>query len=364
MSTRQLQNLTIGALSILLPAAVAISVTTAGSGGDSAAQIDVALRQQMLVQDLTRNLSDLGAAATRDEVAAARSELGRTIVSFDQGLTALLYGGSAQGDAGVAREIRPVKGGRARKDVESAAQLWIDTGMPLSDLAAGEFSVFSAAGRQATAGLEDNHLALMQTMGDAAEHVRQAAAATADLGRYARWAAGLFAAALLVAVWARRRRTEAPAAASAAGAAADHETGEPVAARVDAEAPPRRRPFAEQVAPRPYASPVDFDDVNAAVDQMSVDMNTIAGSTDKMRSAIDSVGFALQGMLFSLREMAQDTAEGYKIVRGANNAASFTADAAEELAAPAREMSRVVARVTQLALRTKQVAAQIEGPTA
>ena len=79
-----------------------------------------------------------------------------------------------------------------------------------------------------------------------------------------------------------------------------------------------------------------------------------------MRLAIDSVGHALQGMLYSLNEMAQDSAEGHKIVRGANNAASFTAEAARELVDSAREMSRVVGRVTQLALRTRQVAGQID----
>ena len=86
--------------------------------------------------------------------------------------------------------------------------------------------------------------------------------------------------------------------------------------------------------------------------------------SDKMRSAIDSVGQALQGMLDSLSEMAQDTAEGGKIVRGANNAASFTSEAASELVAAAREMSQVVRRVTQLALRTKQIAAQIDDEAA
>ena len=40
--------------------------------------------------------------------------------------------------------------------------------------------------------------------------------------------------------------------------------------------------------------------------------------------------------------------------------ASFTAQAAEDLVASAREMSRVVSRVTELALKTRQVAAQID----
>ena len=131
-----------------------------------------------------------------------------------------------------------------------------------------------------------------------------------------------------------------------------------------AESPLAPRPFARPVAPvappAVYTSPVDFDSVNASVDQMSVDMNTIAGSTDKMRVAIDSIGHALQGMLYSLNEMAQDTAEGHKIVRNANNAASFTAATAADLAESARGMADVVSRVTQLARKTKDVAAQID----
>ncbi len=50
----------------------------------------------------------------------------------------------------------------------------------------------------------------------------------------------------------------------------------------------------------PYKSPVDFDNVNASVDQMSVDMNTIASSTDKMRQAVFAEN--VNGKRPSLRE--------------------------------------------------------------
>ena len=47
---------------------------------------------------------------------------------------------------------------------------------------------------------------------------------------------------------------------------------------------------------------------------------------ERMQHAVDSVASALQGMLFSLNELAQDTHEGCRITRTANNAAVFTAD--------------------------------------
>ncbi|MDX2473804.1 MAG: hypothetical protein QNL91_08825 [Candidatus Krumholzibacteria bacterium] len=363
MSTRQLLNMTMGAIAMLLLAAIGVVFSTTGSNGDQNAPIELAVRQQILVQDLTRQAVALSDAEDREAVTEARENLSRTIMQFDRNLSALLHGGTAVDANGQTVVIDRTGNDLARIALQDGAHLWLETGLPLADLAAGEFSVFSAAGQKATKGLQNNSVELMQHMGTAASSLRMGIHARSTAAGIARWSAlGLVG--VLVGLFILRRKvltaeSHAPVSLTPRAAAPAYDetpahTSQPLTQR------PAGLPSA---APElgSFASPVNFDAVNASVDQMSVDMNTIAGSTEKMRLAIDSVGNALQGMLYSLNEMSQDTAEGHKIVRNANNAASFTADTAGDLAASAREMSAVVARVTQLAQSTKQVAAQIDG---
>jgi len=364
MSTRHLLNMTMGSFAMLLLAAIGIVFSTTGNQNDQNTQIDLAVRQQVLVQDLTRQAAALSDAEDRDAVVLARKNLGLTIVQFDRNLTALLHGGPAVDANGQTVVINRTRNDMARIALEDGAHLWLETGMPLADLSAGEFSIFSAAGQKAVKNLQNNNVELMQHMGTAANSLRMGIHARGTVAGIARWAAAGLAAVLIGLGVFRRKLLAAEPAAPAPGqypvsAAA------PVYAESPVQVPPplTHRPAGLPSAPpdqASFVSPVNFDSVNASVDQMSVDMNTIAGSTEKMRLAIDSVGNALQGMLYSLNEMAQDTAEGHKIVRNANNAASFTADTAGDLAASAREMAEVVSRVTQLAQKTKQVASQID----
>ncbi len=363
MSTRQLLNMTMGAIAMLLLAAIGVVFSTTGSNGDQNAPIELAVRQQILVQDLTRQAVALSDAEDREAVTEARENLSRTIMQFDRNLSALLHGGTAVDANGQTVVIDRTGNDLARIALQDGAHLWLETGLPLADLAAGEFSVFSAAGQKATKGLQNNSVELMQHMGTAASSLRMGIHARSTAAGIARWSAlGLVG--VLVGLFTLRRKVL--AAESHAPVSRTPRAAAPAYDDIPAHTP---QPLTQRPAGLPsaapelgsFASPVNFDSVNASVDQMSVDMNTIAGSTEKMRLAIDSVGNALQGMLYSLNEMSQDTAEGHKIVRNANNAASFTADTAGDLAASAREMSAVVARVTQLAQTTKQVAAQIDG---
>ncbi len=361
MSTRQLLNLTMGAFAMLLLAAIGIVFSTTGSQDDQNTRIDLAMRQQVLVQDLTRQAAALTDAEDRASVAAARESLAQTILQFDRNLTALLHGGQAVDANGRTIVVERTRNELARLALEDGAHLWVETGMPLADLAAGEYSVFSAAGQKALKGLQANNVELMQHMGTAANSLRMGLHARATVARIAQWAAAALGLVLVTLGFFRRKVLGAETAAGTPTArplpAAAHVAAAPATAE-----PAGRTPGLPGAAPAlgSFTSPVDFNSVSASVDQMSVDMNTIAGSTEKMRLAIDSVGHALQGMLYSLNEMAQDTAEGHKIVRSANNAASFTAATAADLAASAREMSAVVARVTQLAQNTRQTAAQID----
>lgn len=372
MSTRLLMNIALGTVTLLLLGSVGIVVTSLGDRDLEKNQVDVALRQQMLIQDLNQGVADLSAADNLLGVNQARSRLGDTIVHIDQNLAALVKGGEVVNASGALIHVSPVKNKNARKALEECAQTWIQTGVPLADLAAGEFSIFSAAGQEAVADLSANSPSLANQMGIAAAALQMQTTTQSTQAKYARVAVMAFGLVFGALAFARFRpasksvsenpASEAPigrAPAPAMNPVSQSETEPSADGPSPLSAPVQSLDWARHSG-NAYTSPVDFDTVNASVDQLSVDMNTIAGSTDKMRLAIDSVGHAMQGMLFSLNEMAQDTAEGYKIVRGANNAASYTASTAKDLADSAREMSRVVARVTQLASKTQQVATQID----
>ena len=378
MSTRQLLNLALGAVALLLIASGTLVWNQGQSSASAEQQIDLAQKQQVIIQDLGRQVASLQQAELREEVAAARRQVGRAVLAFDRNLAVMAQGGMLTGEDGSETAIVKVKGGKARQTIEDALQTWRLTGAPLADLSAGEYSVYSAAGQDAVQGLEDNTIVLMEQMGAIANALSAGVVARQALAGLARWATGIFVLLLVVLAWLRAKVSRFEQNEIAEPVAPEQDSRDQAAQIADAlttpglqrDARPRsltppaaatRKPGRQQATPgSAYTPAVDFESINATVDRMTVDMDTIASSTDKMRSAIDSVGHALQGMLSSLNEMAQDSDEGHKIVRGANNAASFTAEAASDLVATAREMSGVVGRVTQLAMKTRQVAGQID----
>lgn len=359
MPMRRKLNLSLAGIGVLVLATAGYLGLAQRQDGAEVAQLEATARQQVLVGSLVTWADSLAAGTSREQVVAARTALGRSIAEFDQGLGALLAGGQVTLDGGRTRRVTRVSDATARHALELASHVWLETGMPLGDLAAGQYSAYSAAGQQALAGLAHNHSELTLHLQAAADGIRLAARQRAQAAGYAAWAGGVLGLAwlalLAVRLWPARRHVAAKA------GAAEARPLTPASHRAPDYADGARRHPARSDRTAPYAPTIDFENVSAAVDQLSVDMNNIAGNSEKMRQAIESVGFALQGMLYSLNEMAQDTAEGHKIVRNANNAASFTAEAAGELVDSAREMSRIVERVTQLALRTRQVAGQIDG---
>ena len=176
MSTTRRLKLTIGAVSVCLVACGAFLAQNYRQGDHTAVQLKVTDRQQALVSELVEQTESLVAGVGREEALAARSALGETITSFDEGLGALLAGGAVRLD-GRAHRVARVDNARARSALEAASQVWTDTGVPLGDLAAGQFSPYSAAGQEAIAGLQSHREELSKHMADAAHSLRQGAAA-------------------------------------------------------------------------------------------------------------------------------------------------------------------------------------------
>ncbi|MEZ4388123.1 MAG: hypothetical protein R3D98_11205 [Candidatus Krumholzibacteriia bacterium] len=338
-------GLLVGSLGVLLHAA---------SGRDAAPA------RQDLAQELTATLGTM-LVQTRDLVGApdvatardARQELAHSVLAFDQNLL----------------NLSEIAGGDAGKAVSQVQDAWRTLGLDLADLAAGEFAPSSAAGREALASFSEKHPAMRASLEAAGAALRAAdrrADRTADLARTV--AVVLGGATLLLALvtfWPRRTRPAAPATIDAT---------ERERMRDDLDTGPRdlgpREPrhaagYRHHAVPPPRPSLAadphhDLTTVIASVDRVSVDMLTVARSTERMQAAVDSVVSNLQGMLFSLHEMAQDSHEGARVTRTANNAAVYTADTARDLLETAREMSEVMNRVRDLAARSRDVSDRIQ----
>ncbi|MBE0567954.1 MAG: hypothetical protein IH621_18515, partial [Krumholzibacteria bacterium] len=175
MSTRQLLTKTTGALGLLSALAlIAVAVTWNPGRGDTGAAA-LALQQQGRVADLDRQLAALVAAEDFAAVNAARAALGRTVLDFDRAQEALVRGGAVAAADGSSVRIGPVRGDEARRALAGASAIWLQVGMPLADLSAGEFSVFSAAGQQAIRDLRQSSLELTS-------HLATVAAACGNTG--------------------------------------------------------------------------------------------------------------------------------------------------------------------------------------
>ncbi len=367
MSARQILNCCVGSLVVLFLGAAGMVFHTLEQQDADSTRLTLAIRQEMLVQNMTREAVALAQADDVEAVNGWRERLGKSILLFDQTLTAMQRGGTALDDEGVKIELEPAGDADVRQALGTGAEIWFEIGMPLADLAAGEFSPYSNAGMSAVQRLQDVNLELLAAMGDVVTALGNQAGAQRSLLRFAQAAAGMVAVLLagVAFLYGRFNRNSTTTAAApprpvvATNTARDDDPG---SAAAEPESL-RQQTSPASLQPTPpsttYTGPVDLENASASVDQLAVDMTTIATSTDKMKLAIDSIGTALAGMLFSLNEMAQDTAEGHKVTRNANNAASYTATAATDLADSAREMGRVVGRVSQLAQKTRQVAQQI-----
>jgi len=350
MASRRILTIITAVSACLLAAALGV-MYNANSGRDLQPE------QQELARDITGTLDimlgqarDLTGAADLATVRETRQDLARSVLRFDQDLLAL----------------SEVVGGDAAKAVSQVQDSWRNLGLDLADLAAGEYAPSSAAGRETMAAFVEQQPAMRTSLDTATVALRAADRQAGNLTHIARTAAMVLAGTTfllgLVAFWPRRSATPAPVAApQPAPRAGTHEASLDTPPRAVVQAPSYRHMAVPP--PRPTAqfdAHQDLTNVSASVDRVSVDMLTVARSTERMQAAVDSVVSNLQGMLFSLNEMAQDSHEGARITRTANNAAVYTADTTKELLDTAREMSDVMVRVRDLASRSQDVSDRIQ----
>jgi hypothetical protein len=318
-----------------------------------------------------------------DEAQGAQESLGSAVAGFDESLLALAQGGPASGIDGAALALPVPQADPAAEPLAKALAGWQEIGPRLTDLAGGRHEVNSPAGREALALLTVTAPHVEQALQNARTAIEARGAAERKILTASVVASAVLGSALLAlggaltlatrGQWSRIRlpkRTKkekapkAPKPSKTLRANEDEHEHEPEAPAVVRRAEPAPEPMRAAAARPAVVLPMDLDLASASVDKVVVDMATIAGTTAKLQAAIDSVASAMQGMLFSLTEMAQDTGEGVRITRTANNAATYTAEAARELVASAREMAQIVARVRQLAQHSQEIARQVEDDAA
>jgi methyl-accepting chemotaxis protein len=366
--------------SILL--VTALIVAAVASGGGDGGQVDLLVRQQLLLQNLTTQALDLVRSESPAEPATLRERLGRAILQFDGALTALNKGGVATDGHGVERTIVAVTEPAARRALTKALEIWYRVGTPLADLAAGALAPQSVEGRAAISGLIAADVELADQLAAAAEALRTGPAERHARVGIALWTAAALAFVLAIVLWLRGRADASVTRSGDDGIAARHgnqrltaagrratagtRAGAAVSAYASAHgsAASGTNLAAPSAGGRPLAMPqpgvaVDLDLASASVDRLAVDMTTIAASTDKMRGAIDTAGAALTGLLDRLDELARDTDTSHRLLCNASDVTDLTQNAAREMSETTREIAQVVDRVAQLARHTGQVAQQV-----
>jgi hypothetical protein len=372
VSRRILTTLTLLS-ALLLVASLGLVAHSQGGRADQSGRIELTRGLATAFDEVGLRTTALADAADLLVVREARQEMARAVLRFDQDLLTL---------------AETVKDRRASAAVGEIQRIWRELGLDLADLAAGEYAASSAAGRETLAHLRRQAGPLRQHLQDVTAALHGAEQDAGRRSRQATTAAVVFGGlGLLCGVIAYRpqrpaaapppalgiRRTDAHAdaddrrpdtggaGAALTGAATGVHTASPPAAPLAAT---RRGPIAYSRPEPPFSARGDLGLASAAVDRVTVDMLTITRSTERMQQAVDSVTASLQGMLFSLNDLAQDTHEGARITRTANNAAAYAADTARELLETAREMGTVVARVRSLAARSQEIAGRIESEAA
>ena len=349
---------------LLLVGSLSLVIQARTERAGQPARIELSQAMVASLNSLNDRLDALAKVGELADLRQARGDLAEVVLAFDQDLLALAETVRDREVSGAVTEIQTI---------------WRGLGLGLADLAAGEYAANSAAGRRTAAFLRRDTPALrehLQAITSALQAVedragrRSGAAATA--------AAILGGLTLLLGLTASRPPRApssecgpavlTPSAQDPAAGQTSHgasRTASPLAGGLTGYLAASRSVAQDAFRPAgPCEAHGDLGLASAAVDRVTMDMGTVARSAERMQLAVDSVASALQGMLFSLNEMAQDTLEGSRLTRTAHNAALYAADTARELLDSAREMGAVVARVRTLAARSQEIAGRIDADAA
>ncbi|MEM9064537.1 MAG: methyl-accepting chemotaxis protein [Planctomycetota bacterium] len=129
--------------------------------------INLAGRQRMLTQKMTKEFAIWRGAATEEDRADAAATLSKTAGLFDRTLTALLQGGTTTGGNGTDVTLEPVKGEAPIAALYEGAELWAQLKPGINAVTSGELAPTDPIAEEAFATLAASNIRLLKIMNKA-----------------------------------------------------------------------------------------------------------------------------------------------------------------------------------------------------
>ncbi len=400
MSVRGMLMSTIGILVVLLLGTIGVTTFVLDSQKADGLQINLAGRQRMLSQRMTKEFLEMAQAADPGERETHRRRLGASVELFHGSLMALRDGGETAGTDGQPVRLPPARDREVRKRLDAGVEFWRPLHEKLSAVVNGEAAPGSEAFDQARQALLAQNVELLKKM-NAATRAFQAAS-DRKRGVLTRVQAGALVLALILgglAFWFIQRRIIAPVQQALAFARTVEEGDLTVAVRAEGSdeiaqlcaaldsmvhrmrrtvgqisdhALTLRDKSGELRAGTGKMSSVagdvfgNLNNVGAAVEEMSVNMGTISQSAEEMQNMVSTVAAAVEEMSASITDVSRSMGQVASVSQRADSAVNAAADRVRELGRSAEGIGTVIQAINEIASKTNLLAlnAAIEAASA
>ncbi len=179
MSVRLFLNLSLGLLTGLFLATFVLIHQGQRAENLTTRQIELAQRQQVLVEELTAGVQALPKAETPEARDQLAKEIGQSAGLFDLTLMALTKGGKTIDAAGFQVTVPPVKDDRAREELAGTYGIWARVSCPLLDLTSGTFDPEKSGGLEAVQLILNKQETLAEHLARTTEALQRSAAGDA-----------------------------------------------------------------------------------------------------------------------------------------------------------------------------------------
>ncbi len=400
MTVKQVLGVAVGSLFILLVGSIGFTTYTLSKQKDDGLQINLAGRQRMFSQRMTKEALLLNQASTAENQDQWRNNFASTVKSFDRTLIALNNGGTTIGATGEEVSLPPAKDPHVMATLASGIELWDSLKPSLGPVADGTYQPGSPEFAQSLAQLTAGNLDLLKAMNAATGAFQKASDAKRGVLSLVQDISIVLGILLtLMTFWMVTKRLVSPLQQVLAfaqviadgnlsntldtkGIREIHDLGTSMNSMSQSLGGMVRSIFqnatalndssaklmnqSEQVSGLATDVSQDLNTVGSAVEEMSASMKTVAGSSTGIDEAISTVAAAIEEMSASLREVSNNTTHASQISGEAAEITRTTKTTVSELENSAQEISKVVELISEVANQTNLLAlnATIEAASA